>query len=289
MILVTGATGQFGHHAIENLIKKGVNPSSIIALVRSEEKGAELKEKGVEIRIGDYTNYDSLTNAFKGVEKLLFVSGSEIETREQEHQNVVNAAKEAGVGHVFYTSFIRTKPASESAIAFLQDTHEKTETWIKESGLNYTILQNALYMDLIPMFVGESVIETGVIKQPADEGKTSSVLREELAEAAAEVLITDGHENKTYPLTNDQLVSYEDIANTIGELSNREITYISPSKEVYQKEMEELGVPAEYIGLFTSFSQAQAKGELDLTDQNLEKFLKRKPTHAKDYLSKIYG
>jgi NAD(P)H dehydrogenase (quinone) len=105
MILVTGATGHFGKSTIDFLLKKGISSTNIVALVRDEEKAADLKNKGVVLRIGDYDNYTSLVNAFKGVEKLLFVSGSDIFKRGAQHQNVVTAAKEAGVQHIVYTSF----------------------------------------------------------------------------------------------------------------------------------------------------------------------------------------
>jgi len=289
MILVTGATGEFGKAAINFLLKKGVNPSEISALVRSKEKATDLKEKGITIKVSDYNDYDGLVNAFTGVGKLLFVSGSEIETREVQHKNIVDAAKEAGVKYIAYTSFIRNTPVENSSIAFLQDTHVKTENWIKESGIPYTILQNALYMDMIPIFAGEAVLNNALILQPADQGKSSSVLREELAEVAANVIIGEGHENKVYPLSNPEAHTYQNVAEIITEASGKEIKYQSPSAEEFQTTLTALGVPAEYIGLFTAFSVAQAKGELELNDSTLEKLLGRKPITAKVYLTKIYS
>src|SRR5690554_5438103 len=96
MILVTGATGEFGKHAVQQLREKGVSTSDISVLSRSEEKAISYKEDGITVKTGDYTNYDSLVKAFEGVDKLLFVSSSEIENREAQHENVVRAAKSAG-------------------------------------------------------------------------------------------------------------------------------------------------------------------------------------------------
>jgi NAD(P)H dehydrogenase (quinone) len=93
MILVTGATGHFGKSTIDFLLRKGISSTNIVALVRDEEKAADIKSKGVALRIGDYNNYDALLSAFTGVEKLLFVSGSDIFHRGAQHQNVVKAAK----------------------------------------------------------------------------------------------------------------------------------------------------------------------------------------------------
>lgn len=106
MILITGATGNYGKATIDFLLKKGIQANSISALVRNEAKAEDLKAKGINLRIGDYDNYASLVKAFKGVDKLLLVSGSDVADRTKQHENAVNAAKEAGVRHIFYTSLL---------------------------------------------------------------------------------------------------------------------------------------------------------------------------------------
>ena len=101
MILVTGATGNLGKATINALLNRGISPNEFIALVRDEDKATELVSKGLQIRIGDYQNFELLIRAFKGVDKLLLVSSSsDISKRYEQHKNVINAAKEAGVGHV---------------------------------------------------------------------------------------------------------------------------------------------------------------------------------------------
>lgn len=289
MILVTGATGEFGRNAIEHLINKGVNPSKISALARNEEKAQPLKDLGVHLKMGDYNDYSSLVQAFQGVDKLLFISSSDIENRAAQHQNVVNAAKATDINHVVYTSFMRNQEVEKSAIGFLQDSHLKTENWLKESGINYTLLQNATYMDFLPMFLGENVLESGVFMMPAEEGKSSLVLREELAEATAVVLTTTGHENKVYPLVNHEALNYTEVAASISEVSGKTVIYNSPTPEIYQSTMKAYGVPTDYIGIFTAFAVAQANGELELSNNSLEQLLGRKPTTTKQFLTKVYS
>ncbi len=148
MILVTGATGNFGSKAIAHLLNKGVAANDIAALVRSGEKYNSLAERGVTVRVGDYADVDSLSKAFGGVDELLLVSSSDrgaIENRTKHHINAITAAKEAKVKHIIYTSFVRKEGHEDSAIAGFQKSHVESEAFLKESGLKYTILQNGIY------------------------------------------------------------------------------------------------------------------------------------------------
>lgn len=289
MILVTGATGQFGKSAIDSLLKNGISSNHIVALVRDEEKVDDLKARGVVVRVGDYDQYASLVNAFQGVEKLLFVSSSDVVNRSAQHENVVEAAKEAGVKHIVYTSFLGKDETESSPLWIVVESHLKTEAWLKESGLQYTILKNTLYMDLVPAFLGENVLESGVIYLPAGDGKVGAVLRSEMAEAAANVLSSDQHAGKTYEFTSHKAFSYEEVAHQLAEITGKTINYISPTADQYMQTLTEHGVPADYIGLFTGFAVAQAKGELETVGSDLEHLLGRKPTDIHTFLSQVYA
>jgi NAD(P)H dehydrogenase (quinone) len=110
MILITGATGQLGKIVIENLLKKTA-ASQIAALVREPSKAVDLKDKGIDIRIGHYEDIPSLDQAMQGIKKVLLISGTDEQHRVQQHQNVVDAAKRAGVPFIAYTSRILKDPS----------------------------------------------------------------------------------------------------------------------------------------------------------------------------------
>ena len=101
-ILVTGATGSLGRGVVTNLLSQNQCKNNVHALARSEEKAAPLKAKGVDVRIGDYDDYDSLLNAFKGIETLYMVSGTDVSKRIGQQDNVIKAALKAGVSHIVY-------------------------------------------------------------------------------------------------------------------------------------------------------------------------------------------
>jgi NAD(P)H dehydrogenase (quinone) len=288
-IFITGATGHFGKATIDSLLKKGVAAGDILALIRDETKATELKEKGIRLIKGDYKNYDSLVKAFAGVDKLLFVSSGDIVDRVTQHDNVVKAAKKAGVKFVLYTSFERKTETEGSPIAFIGHSHLKTEQLLKESGLNHSIFRNNVYLDYIPFFIGNKVLETAMVYLPAGEGKGGYALRAEMAEAAANVLTSSGHEGKAYHISNVEKYSYADVAKTIGDITGKEIKYISPSVEEAIKTSTDAGVPKEFAEAAAAITSAHAQGEFDMTSADLETLLGRKPTSLKTYLQSVYS
>lgn len=287
-ILITGATGHLGKATISALLNKGVNAGKVAALVRNEKKAQDLKEMGIKILVADYEDYNSLVKAFACVDQLLFISGSDVMNRNQQQQNVVKAAVEAKIKHVIYTSALNRLPIEQSAISFVSQAHVKTEKWLAESGLNYTILQNSLYADVIPQFIGD-VLNTQTIYLPAAQGKTAFVVRTDIAEAAAAVLTSYGHNGKTYKITNTESYTYQDVADTISDITGKSITYISPTVEDFTTTLENAGLPAETIGGVTAFALAQANDEFNVTGTDLEVLLNRKPTNLKKYLIDIYA
>jgi len=287
MILVTGATGSFGKATVNFLLQKEMNPNQISVLVRDSDKVSDLKEKGIDVRIGDYDDYSSLLTAFRGIDKLLLVSGSDILNRQQQHLNVINAAKEAGVKHIIYTSFSRKNETVTNPLGIVATAHIETDNAIKASGIPYTILLNSLYADVLPMFFGEKVLETGIFL-PAGNGKVPYATRQDMAEVAANILMTDGHENIQYVLSNTENYTMQDAASILSDLTGKEIHYLNPSVEDFISTLSSRGVPKEAIGGIVSFCEAIKIGEFETKQTDFERLLGRKPTSLKDYLKTIY-
>lgn len=288
MILVTGATGHFGNATINFLLKKGLQADQIIAMVRNSNSAEQFTQRGLGVAIADYNSYTSLVQAFQGVEKLLFISGSDIVHRIEQHYNVVKAAEDAGVKHVIYSSFQRKNESETSPLWIVAQSHLQTEQWLNESNIDCTILRNNLYMDFVPAFIGETVLESGLLYIPAEDGKVSAVLRAEMAEATANILMSQGHEGKTYFFSNTEAVSYHEVAQILSGIAKKPVNYISPSPQDYTQTMEKLGVPREVVGLFAGFAIAQAAGELELPSTDLTHLLGRNPTSLSDYLHQVY-
>jgi NAD(P)H dehydrogenase (quinone) len=237
--------------------------------------------------LGDYEDYPSLVAAFKGADKLLLISSNDLTNRFEQHQNVVNAAKEAGVRHIIYTSFVRKNETETSPIAFIAQQHIATDKIIKESGIPYTLMLNSLYADSLPMFFGDKVLETGIFL-PAGNGNASFTARIDMAEAAAHILMTEGHENKEYVIANTDNHTFYEVAAILGELSGKQVNYNGPSREFYIDTVTKAGMPALYAGMFADFSQAIEQGEFETKNTDLEKLIGRKPTSMKEFLKAVY-
>lgn len=284
MILVTGATGHLGNAVINSLLNK-VPADQIVALVRDEAKASALKEQGVTIRVGDYSDIPALDQALAGIDTVLLVSGLSMD-RLTEHKNVVDAAKRAGVTHIAYTS-VTMNNVETSPIGFLMGSHFATEEYIRESGLNYTFLRNGLYAEVIPMYIGEQALDTGIFF-PAGQGKIPYALRPELAEAAAIVLSETGHENKIYQLTGSESLSFDDIAQELSSLSGKSVTYTDVDPTAFENQLKQAGVPEFMISFSQSFAAAIKNGDFDQPYNDLETLLGRKLTPVSDYLKAHY-
>lgn len=287
MILITGATGGFGTSTIKFLIDNGFPAADIAALARNEGKTPALRDLGVEVRHGDYDDYPSLVKAFTGIEKLLFISGSEIGKRDKQHENIVKAARQASVQHIIYTSFDRKDDREDSPIAMITNTHILTEKMIIESGLKYTFMRNALYAEGLPMFLGKDVLEKG-IHLPAGDGKVPFASRTDMAEAAANIIAESGHENKSYRTVNLKNYSFYEIAEILSKITGKQIKYFCPETEDYKNALINAGIPKEVVGGLIAWFEGIRQGYFESPYSDMEELLGRKPTDLKSILSKIY-
>lgn len=287
MILVTGATGHFGKATIEFLLAKGIPANSISALVRDSSKAEDLISKGINIRIGDYDNYDSLVAAFTGIDKLFLIAGTDIPKRLTQHTNAVNAAKQVGVKHIVFTSFVRKNETKTNPLGLLATAYIETDKLIKASGIPYTIMLNNLYAEALTMFLGDNVLETGIFL-PAGNGKVAYTARQDMAEAASIILTNPQHQNKEYVISTDMNYTLDEVSAMLSELSGKPISNINPSMEVFKDSMAQAGVPDEIITMMAIFSKAIEEGEFESYTNDLEMLIGRKPTVLKEFLKSIY-
>lgn len=284
-ILVTGATGALGSAVIETLLKK-IPASSIAILTRKEERRLSFQEKAFRAYLGDFEDIPSLDHAMKDVDKVLLISAGDEGDRVQQHRNVVDAAKRAGVAGIAYTS--RSLRDRNNLSNPLMMDHFTTEDYIRESGLQYTIFRNALYMDVIPLFAGKQVFDTGIV-QSAGMGKVAFALRQEMGEAIAHVMLDEPCENKTYLFTGGEAYSFDDVARALTELSGKEVRYTSVESQAFEDILVQKGIPQAMARKITDFNADIRNGQESLVTADLAQKLGRPPATLKEGLKLLFG
>ncbi|MGN9819048.1 SDR family oxidoreductase [Streptomyces sp. SD11] len=270
-IVVTGATGHLGRHVIEGLLEK-VPADQVVAVVRSEEKAADLAARGVRIAVADYNAPETFDSVFSAGDRVLLVSGNEFHKgRVGQHKVVLDAAKAAGVALFAYTS------APGTLTAALADDHRGTEAAILESGVTYTLLRNGWYNENYTENLAP-VLEHGAVVQAAGEGRISTASRADYAAAAVAVLTGEGHENTTYELGGDTAFSFAEYAAVVAEASGKEIAYNAVPAETYKGILTGAGLPAPVAEMLAGVDESIEKGELTVGTGDLSRLTGRPTT-----------
>ena len=275
-IAITGATGQLDNLVIEQLLQLTA-AQNIVALVRKIDKAEHFKVQGIEPREFDYDHPETLVPALSGIDKLLLISANEIGRRTPQHQAVIDAAKVAGVPYLAYTSLLR---ADTSPLGLAQE-HRETEKLIQDSGITYTFLRNNWYSENYLAGVAHT-IEIGTLFGAAKDGRISSASRIDYAEAAAKVLTSTGHENKTYELAGSESFSLSDLATFIGQAVNKDIIYQNLSAEEYTQGLTQAGLPAGLVDVIVDADIQTIQGAMYSDSKDLEQLIGHKTTSIQD-------
>jgi len=284
-ILVTGITGLIGKATVEHLLKKGVPANQIVGLSRKKEQIEYLADKGIEVRFGDYFDYNSLVQAFEGIDKVMLTSTVAFSDRSTQHFNAITAARQAGVKHLVYMAIMR-KEGSGRVMPEITESDLFTEQALKSSGLAYTIVYHPPFTDVLSFYFDPNPYENG-IEVPANNGKMAPATRDELAEAHAEILSTPGHENKTYSLGGSDAISFADIAKILAEVKGKPVHFTSITAEKYTDGIVSNGTPRHVAEFITGWVLAIEGNEFEYQSGDLQRLLGRETKTFKEYLEII--
>ncbi|GJN43020.1 SDR family oxidoreductase [Corynebacterium ammoniagenes] len=276
-IAVTGATGHLGGLIIDKLLARDVAASDIVAVVRNEEKAQDLAKQGINIAVAAYEDESALAKAFDGVDRLVFVSASEVGKRIDQHTNIVNAAKSAGVAQIAYTSLLNL----DSSELFLAPEHVATERLLADSGIEHVLLRNGWYWEnyVSGLETGKSL---GKFFSAAGEAKVSGAARADFAEAAAVVATTDGHAGKVYELAGAPALAYPDIAAQIGQVLGKDVEYVNQTPAEYEEFLRSAGVPADFAAGLASADPVIEQGALYSESTDLQDLIGRPSSSVVD-------
>lgn len=268
---VTGATGKLGRLALDALLQK-VQPSSVVALARNPAALAAYAAKGVVVRAADYDAPEGLPAALAGIDRLLLISASALGERPRQHGNVIDAAKEAGVGFIAYTSILR----ADSTPIRLGAEHKASEDKLAASGIPHALIRNGWYNENYVLNLPYQV-ETGVITGAQGQGRISSASRADLAEGAVGVLL-NGKAGEIYDLAGDSSWTMADFAAELARQSGKPVRYQDMGEAEFAASLVAAGLPEHYAPVFANSAYATSMGALEDNSGTLGRLIGRPTT-----------
>jgi NAD(P)H dehydrogenase (quinone) len=268
-IAITGATGQLGRLVVQAL-KSRAPAVPLRALMRTPSKAADL---GVEAVEADYARPETPATALAGVDTLLLISSNEIGQRTLQHRNVIDAARAAGVRRIVYTSLLHADVSPLS----LAGEHRETEALLQASGLATTVLRNGWYTENHTATL-PAAVAAGALIGSAGEGRISAATRADLAEAAAIVLTTPGHEGRVYELAGDEAFTLAELAAETAHQAGKPVRYQDLPPADYAAALAGFGLPPALAEAIAGWDVDASKGALFDGDRALSRLLGRPTT-----------
>jgi NAD(P)H dehydrogenase (quinone) len=284
-IVVTGATGHLGRLVVEALLRRGVDPTGIVAAGRAVERLDDLAGRGVRVARIEFADPASLTAAFAGADQVLLVSGSELGDRIRLHGNAIDAARAAGVGRLAYTSIAHC----DTSRLLLAAEHRGTEERLRTSGMPYTLLRNSWYADLYTEALPTTLANGGFIGA-AGSGRVSATTRADYAEAAAAALLADEPgDAAVYELGADEGFTMAELAHEITVQSGTTVTYNDLTDEEYRATLEGFGLPPAAAAAYADGDRGIREGELYVDTRDLSRLIGRPTTPLAEAIAAALG
>ena len=291
-LIVTGAAGPFGRGVTQCLLDRGVPAADLILVTRRPQLLADRAAQGASVRHGDFDDYDAMVSAFTGGEKMLMISALKVGFRIPQHTRAIEAAKAAGVKHVFYTSFIGKEPGNPSLAVV---DHRGTEAALHESGLTWTSLRNAQYADAMIEAAAPVALAAGRWQAATGEGRMPLVTRADCIRAAAAALLAPGTENRVFNITGPEGLTYREVASILAETAGSPIQWVDCTAEEAYAEFDAMGVPRTAVpdqsvdsipwssDDMVSMQVGIAEGWFDVLSDDVERLTGTKPQSFRSY------
>ncbi len=257
---ITGAGGQLGGLLVKHALARTA-ASNLVAITRNPAKLESIAKQGVEVRAGDFNQPAGLPAAFHGIDRLVMIPTGDLApgVRIGQQTAAIDAAKQAGVGHLIYISTVSPRP---DAANVLLDSHFATEQRLIGSGLNWTLLRMSVYMDSL-VDAARRAVASGTYSAVSG-APAAYVTREDLAKAAAGLLVSPGHVGITYHATGPVSVGQKEIAQILSKVSGKAIAFANMTEDQQKQGLEAIGMPPFLVTGILGFQAALRAGAFDL-------------------------
>lgn len=302
-LLITGASGRYGRLLIRDLMESRIDPSNLLLLTRDPTKLANYAQLGCTIREGSFDDpKDRLTAAFHGAETIFMISTSRAGARLPQHLNAVQSAVAAGAKRIVYTSFVSAH--FESPTALVAQEHHATEKMLRDSGLDWTVLRDSMYMEALSEVILPTALLEGILRSNVGSGKVAFVSREDCVKAAAAILRDPKrHQNVAYDITGPQLLTWENVAEVAASITSQPLSWHSMTDEECFRMFDDMGVPRHPSDDFerdgvkgyhwnstdmVSCGSAIRNNELEVITDHVHKLTKCQPRTIEDVFRSTY-
>jgi NAD(P)H dehydrogenase (quinone) len=258
-LLLTGVDGNLGHQAAEYLLNF-VDKDKLIFCAYSEAALQKYANLGIETHVTNFNHKDGLVEAFANADKVALISMPFVgEKRQNAHRNVVDAAKEAGVQQIIYTSLVNAADESNPSVEKID--HIYTENYIKEVGMDHIFLRNSQYAEAMITNYFTFVKMGGVMQNNQADGKMAYISRKDCAKAVAHALVSTDYHNAVLNINGAELMTITDFVNYGNEATGNNVTYQAISDEENYAIFDGMGVPRTTEGTFKKDSEAPFSSE----------------------------
>ena len=281
MITITGASGQLGQE-LTKALEQRVSPSSVRLGTRNLAKIATALASGFQTAVVDFDDVDGMKRGFDGSDVVFIICGdTPNEVRKLQHRRAIDAAKAANVGRVVYTSFVN--PRKESLFPFAA-VHEDSESYLKSSGMSYTLLRNNHYMENLSKAL-EVARATGILSLPGAYGKVAYICRADVAAATANVLTSAGHDKISYELTGSAALDLFEVAKVATYAWETPIAVRDMDPDGYREVLAKRGLPPFAIDAQVGIRMAAGAGEYSVVTPHATVLAGRPLISFADYLT----
>ena len=276
MILVSGASGTVGGEVVKAL---GGSGAKFRAGYRSRPQNVP---EGVESVALDFDKPETIRPALAGVDTVFLLSNMvDLERK------VVDEAKRAGVKRIVKLS---VNGAAEEGFTFAR-WHRAVERHIEASGVPWTFLRPAGFMQNFYNYTGETIRKQSAIYSSAGNGAGAHIDARDIGAVAAGVLTGKGHEGKAYELTGPQALTNAQAAEILSRVLGREIRYVPITHEQYKQGALAAGMPPAYVDALVDLDRYYAAGRMTVITPAVKRLAGRDPIRfeqfAKDYADKF--
>jgi uncharacterized protein YbjT (DUF2867 family)/predicted ester cyclase len=275
MILVTGATGNIGRELVMQLAQTG-QPFSIMTRNAAKAQPMFAQIPNVRIVEGDVSKAHTLAAALEGVERAFLLTPSDFRQVDQQG-NFIQAAKAAGVKHIVKLSVVG---AAHDAPAQLMRWHAQSERELEQSGIAWTHLRPHVFYQYWLQLVYPINMTGGFYASLEADVPLPAIDIRDIASVAVRCLTEPGHEGQIYRLTGPEALTNVQVADKIGKVLGKHVSYSYMPAEQTKRGMVEMGMPPWFVDFVVGMDEAYSTGHYSQVTFDFYKLTGRQPISA---------